>query len=95
MVNFKEILTIELLCIIIICLYLCNANTNNIFMENVNLCKFEKAYIISMLSPNDIMGISPQYFTAKVIGDKLKTLLDINNVRILIINGAITIIGIE
>lgn len=64
-------------------------------MENVKLCKFEKAYIISLLSPNDIMGISPQYFTAVEIGDKLNKLLEINNVRLTKCNGAIKIIGIE
>ena len=64
-------------------------------METVKLCKFEKAYIISMLSPNDIMGISPQYFSAGEISEKLKTLLEKNNVRLTKNNGAIAIVGNE
>ena len=64
-------------------------------METVKLCKFEKAYIINLLSPHDIMGTSPQYFSAGEISDKLKKLLEKNKVRITKNKGAIAIIGNE
>lgn len=46
------------------------------YMKTVKISKFEKSYIISQIDVHDITGISPQYFTASEVDERLTMLIE-------------------